>query len=250
MFKVFANPLRPALHAAQVTDGSLDQLLRGACRYELGHGTLQVPVGPLVRIEFRAVAREIEDHDTPPVGHQPDLHRLGMMHPQLSRIRKIFSGALRISLRMKSIRISASSAPSKIFQRISPLFVAVKITDRPRRLPQQIGHLQLVRDHLAHQQLLRQIEHAPLTRLTTTRRIVQGFHSVLFVSLADVEHARAAQSAQLGNFLVRATRLAKPEHLHSSLVPRIWARQSHIGRSRRFDIRASPQNSRPLIPNQ
>jgi len=42
--------------------------------------------------------------------------------------------ASRMSRYRKLIRMSALSAPAKIFQRISPLLVTVEITDKPCRL--------------------------------------------------------------------------------------------------------------------
>lgn len=88
----------------------------------------------LITVELGAVTGQVEHLDTLFVGRQLRLDRFGVMHAQVVQHKEDLLLGPANEPCMKSIRMSAFSAPSKIFQRISPLLVTVEITDRPCRL--------------------------------------------------------------------------------------------------------------------
>ena len=93
MLKILTNPLRLFLHAAQMARGCLDQLQLGACRSVCRHGMLDVSIRHFVRVEFRAVARQVEHYNLVAVLCQPSLHRLTVVDPQVIQNQKNLHGS-------------------------------------------------------------------------------------------------------------------------------------------------------------
>ena len=83
VFEVALDAFGLALNAAKVPGRGLDQLQLRARRGELRDGLLEIGVGHLVRVELRAVARQVEHLDLVLVLGKPRLHGLAVVHPQV-----------------------------------------------------------------------------------------------------------------------------------------------------------------------